>query len=58
MSKSRLSSTVEEFGSHLAIKGDLLDKISSVIDKLNDSKTEVFSKSFIYAVEFNIATDY
>ena len=38
ISKARLSSTVDEFGRSLAIKSDLLDKMSLAIDKLKQEK--------------------
>ena len=38
VSKAKLSLTVEEFGRCMAIKSDLLDKMSSAIDSLNQEK--------------------
>ena len=38
VSRARISSTVDEFGKSLAIKSNLLDKMSTAIEKLNQEK--------------------
>ena len=45
--------TLTFFESHLSKK-----KLHMLFSELNDSKTEVFSKSFIYAAEFNITVSF